>query len=89
MPSIEQYERLRRTLESHAVKLMGPRSPFWRCQYCEALSQTPISFNHKPECVMAPLPVEPLPTRGGPTEKHPNAPYCKPDQSCCDWCCGN
>lgn len=29
------------------------------------------------------------PTRGGPTEQFPNAPYCKPDQSCCDFCCGN
>lgn len=29
------------------------------------------------------------PTRGGPTEDFPDAPYCKPDQSCCDFCCGN
>lgn len=29
------------------------------------------------------------PTRGGPTEAHPDAPYCKPDQSCCDFICGN
>jgi len=29
------------------------------------------------------------PTRGGPTEEHPDTPYCKPDQSCCDFCCGN
>jgi len=28
-------------------------------------------------------------TRGGPTESDPNRPYCNPDQSCCDWCCGN
>jgi hypothetical protein len=27
--------------------------------------------------------------RGGPTESNPNRPYCKPDQSCCDFCCGN
>ncbi len=31
----------------------------------------------------------PTPTRGGPTERHPDAPYCKPDQSCCDFICGN
>jgi hypothetical protein len=31
----------------------------------------------------------PRPTKGGPTEAHPDAPYCKPDQSCCDFCCGN
>lgn len=28
-------------------------------------------------------------TKGGPTVTHPNRPYCKPDQSCCDFCCGN
>lgn len=27
--------------------------------------------------------------RGGPTEKYPMRPHCKPDQSCCDFCCGN
>lgn len=31
----------------------------------------------------------PKPAKGGPTEKEPDRPYCKPDQSCCDWCCGN
>ena len=28
-------------------------------------------------------------TKGGPTETDPLRPYCKPDQSCCDFCCGN
>lgn len=28
-------------------------------------------------------------TKGGPTERDPNRPYCKPDQSCCDFVCGN
>lgn len=28
-------------------------------------------------------------TKGGPTEAEPNRPYCKPDQSCCDFICGN
>jgi hypothetical protein len=27
--------------------------------------------------------------RGGPTVADPNRPYCKPDQSCCDFTCGN
>jgi len=27
--------------------------------------------------------------KGGPSESDPNRPYCKPDQSCCEWCCGN
>ncbi len=26
---------------------------------------------------------------GGPTEQEPDRPYCKDDQSCCDFCCGN
>ena len=49
----ESHDKLRRTLEQHAVRLMGPRSPFWQCSYCQALSQTPIAFKHKPECLMA------------------------------------
>ena len=32
---------------------------------------------------------EERPTKGGPTENDPDRPYCKPDQSCCDFCCGN
>lgn len=27
--------------------------------------------------------------KGGPTEKYPDRPYCKDDQSCCDFVCGN
>lgn len=27
--------------------------------------------------------------KGGPTESNPDRPYCKPDQSCCDFVCGN
>lgn len=26
---------------------------------------------------------------GGPTVDDPDRPYCKPDQSCCDFTCGN
>jgi len=26
---------------------------------------------------------------GGPTEEKPNRPTCKPDGSCCNFCCGN
>ena len=26
---------------------------------------------------------------GGPTVADPDRPYCKPDQSCCDFACGN
>lgn len=49
----DHLEKLRRTLESRSVRLMGPRSPFWQCEYCQALSQTPLGFKHKPECLMA------------------------------------
>lgn len=27
--------------------------------------------------------------KGGPIVSEPDRPYCKPDQSCCDFCCGN
>jgi hypothetical protein len=27
--------------------------------------------------------------KGGPTKNDPGRPYCKPDQSCCDFVCGN
>ncbi len=49
----DRYETLRRTLEQHAVRSMGPRSPFWQCSYCQAVKQSPIAFKHKPECIMA------------------------------------
>lgn len=32
---------------------------------------------------------DPGSAKGGPTEKEPDRPYCKLDQSCCDFCCGN
>lgn len=31
----------------------------------------------------------PRASKGGPTESDQNRPYCKPDQSCCDFVCGN
>lgn len=31
----------------------------------------------------------PVKRKGGPTEAEPDKPYCKEDQSCCDFCCGN
>lgn len=43
---------LRATLEGHAVALMGPRSPFWRCSFCEAMHTSPIQFKHKPDCIL-------------------------------------
>lgn len=49
----DSYETLRRTLEQHAVRSMGPRSPFWQCSYCQAVKQSPIAFKHKPGCIMA------------------------------------
>ena len=42
---IDNYtERLRRTLEQRSVRLMGPHSPFWRCEYCDAAHTSPINF---------------------------------------------
>lgn len=43
---------LRATLEGHAVRLIGPRSPYWRCSYCQAMQTSPISFPHKPDCLL-------------------------------------
>lgn len=48
----ERYETLRRSLENHAVRSMGPRSPFWQCSYCQAIKQSPVAFKHKLECIM-------------------------------------
>jgi len=36
-----------------------------------------------------PLPSPEAGIRGGPTVDHPNRRYCKDDQTCCDFCCGN
>lgn len=38
-------------LRHRAVRLMGPRSPFWRCCACSALQTTPIFFRHRHDCV--------------------------------------
>jgi len=48
----EHAEKLRRTLEGHAVTLMGPNSPFWRCSYCSAIESTPVHFRHTRECIL-------------------------------------
>jgi hypothetical protein len=46
-------ETLRRTLEGRSVNLMGRNSPFWRCEYCDAMATSPLLFPHKPECLLA------------------------------------
>lgn len=51
----EHAETLRRTLEGHAVRLMGPNSPFWYCSYCGNAQTTPVHFEHKATCLLAPL----------------------------------
>lgn len=35
------------------------------------------------------VPRETVAAKGGPTVTDPDRPYCKPDQSCCDFVCGN
>lgn len=47
-----ELERLRATLAGHAVRLMGPLSPFWRCSYCQAAHTSPLMFEHNPGCLL-------------------------------------
>jgi hypothetical protein len=53
------------------------------CPYC---SGTGLALVESEPVTLEDLGVVP---HGGPTEAHPDRPYCKPDQSCCDFCCGN
>jgi hypothetical protein len=53
MSLADRYERLRATLESRSINLMGPNSPFWRCEYCQAMHRSPMMFKHKPACLLA------------------------------------
>lgn len=48
-----RIEILRATLEQRSVVLIGPRSPFWKCQYCQAAAQTPLMFPHKSDCILS------------------------------------
>lgn len=32
------------------IRLMGQRSPFWECPYCQAMATSPLGFKHKPGC---------------------------------------
>lgn len=84
---VHHIERLRSALEACADVIRGfdggdpKHSTGWKHDELrdawmmarEALDQSQPSAGH----------------RGGPTEGDPNRPYCKPDQSCCDFCCGN
>ena len=45
-------ERLRRELAARAIRTMGPRSPYWNCTICGAAHLTPLSFEHKPGCLL-------------------------------------
>ncbi len=47
---------LRRELAARAIRLMGPRSPYWNCTICGAAKMTPILFEHKPGCLLADTP---------------------------------
>jgi hypothetical protein len=49
----QRVDVLRRTLEQTTVRLMGPRSPYWQCPYCQASHMSPIAFKHEPTCLMA------------------------------------
>lgn len=53
---IEHSSTLRRELAARAIRTMGPRSPYWNCTLCGAAKQTPLCFEHKPECLLATAP---------------------------------
>ena len=50
---LERCKRLRAALEGRAVRLIGPFSPYWRCEYCDAQAQTPLNFPHDPTCILS------------------------------------
>jgi hypothetical protein len=55
----DMIERLRRNLEAHIVRNVGANgreyaSPYWHCGFCRAIHQSPIAFEHKPDCMLAP-----------------------------------
>lgn len=57
---------------------------YWTtCPACEGKREIEIEVE--------PITMDDLPPArgGGPTVDGPDRPYCKPDQSCCDFCCGN
>ena len=52
-PLLYHCKRLRSALEGRAVKLIGPFSPYWRCEYCDAQAQSPLNFPHEPGCILS------------------------------------
>lgn len=55
---MSEYDKQKYRDEAHAategrsVVLMGPYSPFWRCQYCQATALSPVAFEHKADCFL-------------------------------------
>ena len=52
-PLLHHCKRLRAALEGRAVKLIGPFSPYWRCEICDAQAQSPLNFPHEPGCILS------------------------------------
>lgn len=57
-------QQLRRNLEAYIVRNVGAdgreyASPYWHCGFCRASHQSPIAFEHKPDCMLAPTAGEP------------------------------
>lgn len=48
----ERIDSLRTTLEGRSVVLMGPRSPYWQCQYCQVAKTSPLMFPHADKCLL-------------------------------------
>lgn len=51
----ERARHLRATLAGRSVVLVGVLSPYWQCQYCLNLHQSPLMFEHKPDCILRPI----------------------------------
>lgn len=57
-------QQLRRNLEAYIVRNVGAdgreyASSDWHCGFCRASHQSPIAFEHKPDCMLAPTAGEP------------------------------
>lgn len=59
MNDLIENATLKRELAARVIRTMGPRSPYWNCTMCGAAQQTPLGFQHKPECILADVPKPP------------------------------
>lgn len=76
-------EKIRRLVEA-AISLCEPEDADEK-----ATGYTRETLTKRFREILEPSPRRSEATKGGPTASDPDRPYCKPDQSCCDFCCGN